>query len=599
MNIYNINTFTKYTFLLLFVLLNNSNLISSNLTENEHEIFRALRDEIKITLNQLKLETLQPAYYVEYEITVSEPISLKSVGGKFVSKSENKTITLNVGLRLGSYKFDNSNFFDVGLSFFGSSDDEERFKRRNLPLELNYNTLRRELWLATDAAYKQNSEIFTKKISSLKNRMRKDTLQDFLEVKVHKFYESENFPILDEAYFIKVLNTTSEIFLNYPEIFSNSSNLEFSRKTKYYVNSEGIEYKKTETYTGIEIVGYCQSEDGMPISDFYSSYSSSPNSLPNLDSLKNATVKIADNIRNLTKVKIIEDSYSGPVIFSELASCELIAQIFAPNLITQRPLMTETGTQELDRNASFQNKIGARVLPEFISVEDSPEIQKLNNTNLIVSFDFDEDGQKAEKLTIVENGYLQNLISGRTPTKKINQTTNRVRGGSPIYSNLIFKPNLKSKNTISDNDLKKKLIEICKKRKLDFGIIVKKIHNQNIYGTTLYSISMGGLDFIRGEGSFSIIEMYKVNLDGTEELIRGLKGSNFIPQNFKDILFIGNKSISYNLLTPSVISNFISGGDQYLTASITSPSLLFEDVDLKLIETDFKKPPILTNPISK
>jgi len=80
-------------------------------------------------------------------------------------------------------------------------------------------------------------------------------------------------------------------------------------------------------------------------------------------------------------------------------------------------------------------------------------------------------------------------------------------------------------------------------------------------------------------------------------LIRGLKGSNFIPQNFKEIVYSGNNSVSYNLLTPSVISNFISGGDQYLTASITSPSLLFEDVDLKLIETDFKRPPIMSNPI--
>lgn len=597
MNINKIKTFTNILLLILILILSNSNLLSNKLSENEEEIFSALRDEIKITLNQLKLETLKPAYYVEYEIIISEPISLKSVGGMFVAKGENKTISLNVGLRLGNYKFDNSNFFDVGLSFFGSSDDEERFKRRNLPLELDYNTLRRELWLATDAAYKQNSEIFTKKISSLKNRMRKDTLQDFLEVNINKIYEKENFPILDELYFKEVLNSTSKIFLDYPEIYSNSSNLEFSRKTKYYVNSEGIEYKKTETYTGIEIVGYCQAEDGMPISDFYSTYSTSPNSLPSLDSLNNATKIIAENIKNLTKIKIIDDSYSGPVIFSEQASCELISQIFAPNLIAQRPLMTETGTQELDRNAAFQNKIGARVLPEFISVDDSPEIKKLNNTNLIASFNFDEDGQESKNMNLVENGYLQNLISGRTPTKKINKTTNRVRGGSPIFSNLIFKPNPKSKNTLSDKDLKKKLIEICKKRKLDYGILIKKIHNQNIYGTTLYSISMGGLEFIRGEGSFSIIEMYKVYLDGKEELIRGLKGSNFIPQNFKDILYSGNNSVSYNLLTPSVISNFISGGDQYLTASITSPSLLFEDVDLKLIETDFKRPPIMSNPI--
>ena len=116
-----------YTFLVFFV--NTFFLFSQKLDKYDEEILKAMRDEIKVSLNELKLESLKSPYYVEYELVISEPISMKSVNGSFVEKSENKSIILNVGLRVGNYKFDNSNFFDVGLSFFGSSDDEERFKR--------------------------------------------------------------------------------------------------------------------------------------------------------------------------------------------------------------------------------------------------------------------------------------------------------------------------------------------------------------------------------------------------------------------------------------------------------------------------------------
>ena len=604
----------------------STNLFSQKLDKYDEDILKAMRDEIKISLNELKLESLKSPYYVEYELVISEPISLKSINGSFVEKAENKSIILNVGLRVGDYKFDNTNFFDVGLSFFGSSDDEERFKRRNLPIELNYDLLRRELWLATDAAYKQNSEIYSKKESSLKNRMRKDTLVDFLPIKINKIYNKSIFPNLDTLYFREVLNAATNVFKTYQEIHTNSGSLEFSRKTKYYVNSEGVEFIKSEYYTGLEIVAFCQSKDGMPISNFYSAYSKDPKNLPSKDSIVNATILIAENIKLSTGLTPIDDSYSGPIWFEGQAAAEMIAYNFAPNLVTQRALMTESGTQEIERNGAFQNKIGAKVLPEFLTLYDLPKENKVNDVDVVGTFEIDEDGLETEKLTLVKNGYLKTLIAGRVPTKKISGSNARKRGGSPIYSNLVLKseeimsnesniiskPKSKSKNKskvdkiteskisnnniLSDSELKDKMINLCKDRKLDFGIIIKKIHNQNIFSTTLYSAAMGGVDFIRGDGNFGIVEAYKIYPDGREELVRGLKGFGFSPSSFKDIIYVGEKSYTYNLLTPTIISNFITGGEQYLTASITTPSLFFEDGELRLIETDYKKPPIMKKP---
>lgn len=597
-----INTFKHFiTFTFCCLILNSvafNQMKSQNLSKTDNDILNAMRDEIKVNLNELKLESLKSPYYIEYELVISEPINIKYSSGKLVEKLENKSASVSVGLRVGDYKFDNTNFFDVGLSFFGSSDDEERFRRRSIPIEIDYNTLRKELWLATDAAYKQNSEIYSKKVSALKNRMKKDTIDDFITIKVNKNYNKKEFPKLDIDYYADALKSASDVFKNTKEIYTNAANLEFSRKTKYYVNSEGIEYITTESYTGIEIVAFTQATDGMPLSDFISFYAKDPKFLPNKDSIAKATKNMMNNLVNLSKSNVLEDAYSGPILFEDQAACEIFAQVFTPNFVAQRSLMTESGSQEVDRFSAFQNKIGARVLPEYLSIDDLPNQVNYGNTNLLGHYAFDEDGLEAQDLNLVQDGYLKNLISGRTPNKKIKVSNAHKRGGSPIFSNILVNYNPKSKNVLSKKDMKSKLIKLVKDRNLDYGIIIKKIHNLNIYSTTMYSASLGSIEFIRGEGNFPIVEAYKIYKDGKEELIRGLKGYNFSTQTFKDILNVSKDIYSYNYLAPAVVSNFVSGGEQYVTASISSPSLLFEDGELRVIESDFKKPPTLSRPIS-
>lgn len=575
-----------------------STLLSENLSKEDNIILQAMRDEIQNNLKNLKLESLKSPYYIEYELVISEPLTLKSSSGVIVDEGKNKISYVNVGLRVGDYKFDNSNFFDVGLSFFGSSDDEERFKKRTIPIDIDYNTLRKELWLATDAAYKQNSEIYSKKISSMQNRVQRDTIDDFIKIKVNKIYNKTEFPSINLNYFKGVLQEATNNFKLEPEVFTNSASLECSRKTRYYVNSEGIEFITTDSYTGIEIATFSQAEDGMPISNFLSFYAKDSKNLPTKDSIVRASKLMADNVVALRKAKPLEDSYSGPILLENQAAAELFGQIIAPNFVAQRNIMTESGTQEIDRNVAYQNKVGARVLPEFLSVYDKPTVSKFQNTELIGQYTIDDDGLEAQDLDLVTNGYLKTLISGRVPNKKVKVSNAHSRGGSPIFSNLFVEHSEKSKNVTSYKELKSKLLKLIKDRNLEYGIIVKKIHNLNIYSTTLYTTSLGGIDFLRGDGNFQIAEAYKVYKDGSQELIRGIKGFGFTPQTFKDIIEVSKDYYAYNFLTPAVISSMFSGGDQYLTASIICPSLLFEDGELRTIDADFKKPPILPKPVS-
>ncbi len=582
--------------LIIFIILVVSSAKLFSLDNNKEMIMRAMRDEIKRSMNELHLSSLKKPYYIEYQIVENNPNEIKSVLGSLVSSETQKSIILNSTIRVGNYKFDNTNFFDVGLSFFGSGDDEERFKKRQLPIELDYESLRRELWLATDAAYKQSAEIYSKKEATLKNRIITDTTtEDFAKASITKNNKEKEIPKFDTKYFENISKEMSEVFLKHKDIFNSSVGIEFLPKTIYYVNSEGIEYTKTELYYGIEVVAYAQSKDGMPLANHFTSLAKDVKDLPNKDSLLRGTIQCAEKLNEIINSKKITESYSGPILFEGNAAAEAIAQIFAPHLVSQRAPLTESGMQESDRNTAFQNKIGGRVLPEFLSLEDNPIMSKFETTGLIGNYYLDDEGLSPKDLTVVKDGYLKLLFNSRIPTKRQKESNARCRGGAAIYSNLVLKA--KEDKKLSNSELKSKLLKYVKDRELPYGIIIRKVINQNIMFTSLYRASNGNFEIPRNNTSLSVIETYKIFPDGKEELIRGGLISGITPQTFKDIVYVGNKDYSLNLLSPAVISSFISGGDQFVGTSVTCPSILLEDCELKANDADFKKLPYLTNPI--
>lgn len=578
----------------LFFLFSSEN----NLFSQDDEIIRAMQDELQRSMNELKLENLQRPYFIEYTLKIKQSYEIRSFLGSITDNTSPRIANVSLGLRVGDYRFDNTNFFDFGLSFFGSGDEEESFRNRRIPIELDYRTIRRELWLATDAAYKQVSETFAKKQSVLKTRLINDTTPDFIRLEPEKLTDIKKIPDFDSKKFENYVKHISNIFNKYPEFTSSVALVEYLPETTYYINSEGRQYIKTDFYSGIELVASTQADDGMPLSTFYTCIVKEPNDFPSLDSLEKATIIMADNLRKLRQQKILEEVYSGPVIFEGQAAAEIFAQVFAPNLVTQREPLTESGKQSSDRFMAFQTKIGGRVLPEFLSLKATPSRTKAYGVPLVGNYTIDDDGVLAQDVDLVKDGFLKNLLSSRVPTKRVRTTNGHQRGGAAMISVLEIESD--DKHALNRADLKNKLIQLCKDRELPFGIIVRKMFNQNIQLTTLFQLNPGDLSFsFGGQAKQPLIEVYKVYPDGREEFIRGCEAKGFTHQTFKDILYTSKEKYVLNYLAPAVTSPFMSGGNQYLASTVIVPDLLFEDAEINPIEQDFPKPPIIKNPLTE
>jgi hypothetical protein len=122
--------------------------------------------------------------------------------------------------------------------------------------------------------------------------------------------------------------------------------------------------------------------------------------------------------------------------------------------------------------------------------------------------------------------------------------------------------------------------------------------DQNLLFTGVFRQTGSDLPISQGEGKLGLLRAYRVYPDGREELIRGVEAAGIAPSLFKDILAVSKQKSVHNFLAPSVVPSFISGGAAYVQASIITPDILIEDVEVRPLEGDMPKPPVLSNPVA-
>jgi len=571
---------------------------------DEKQLLNAMKDEMNRSLSKLRLAGVDSLYYLQYQLQTHTIFEVKASMGGIVKVTKKPFATLSVQARVGSPQLDNTNFFDVSLNFFGSSDEEESFENRLVPFELDYSIFRNELWLATDVAYKQATEIYAKKLSFLQNKIRKDSTPDFYQlpsISISLPLSTAYISLQDESTITFAIASLSKKFLNYPDIVNSQVNFEFIDKRLLFSNSEGREFAKSDVLCGFEAVAMTQREDGMLLTNTHTSYTTNPKKfqLEQIGSNNHPFEKALDSLANaavlLKKAKPLDDSYSGPVMFTSQATGELFGQFFAPNLVLQRQALSDQGF-DASRNLAFQNKVGGRVFPTFLSMYATTGSKKYQDS-VVGAFQYDDQGiQTPEKIELVKDGYLVTLLNDRTITKKITLSNGHHRSGGTAPGIL----EITSSNTKDTYEsLKLKMIELCKKRDLPFGLVVKKILNQNLLFTTIYRLTEGEYPIARGETKVNAIEVYKVYLNGKEELITSPEISGLGVSIFKEIIGSSNKTATYSYLASAVISPFITGGSQFLATTLYYPeTVLIEEIEIKPNQEDFSKPPILSSPLS-
>jgi predicted Zn-dependent protease len=586
-------TYYRYLSVLTSVLI-----LSYNTYSQKDWIFAAMKDEMTRTLLNLKIDTLKPPYYVGYSVIESESHKIQATLGSLLSSSNNpKSRLINIQLRVGSYSFDNSNFLSYAYDKSGVVYVGEDGTIRTA-FEDDYSALRHDLWLATDAVYKSALANLSKKKAALENKIRSDTTSDFSPIKPFVLTEKPLEGSFDKSTWEEKVKKLSAVFKKFPEIQSSKVEATMSNDYIYFLNSDEAKNTHVKTIVGITVTAKTQALDGMPLNDFITFYGRTQKDIPSDEEMLK---QIEDMATELTKLRsaIKLDSYSGPVLFQDQAAAEVIAQGLGNNFCNSREPIVDNPWLEQEIKNQFNlspllNKVGARILPEFISVSDKPSMSSYNSISLIGARNVDEEGVKPVDVSLVEKGKLKSLLTSRMPHKRIPESNDHGRGFGPqaFYNNLFVSAEKKS----TDAELKKNLIEMCSDLGLEYGILIRKINNP-------YFKQMIGREeddyFQRRTAPPFLLEpivAYKIYKDGREEMVRGIEFDGMTIQSFKEIIAVSNSEYIYNHLARQPKPTLFQTSNPMV--SVVTPSLLFESIDLKGQTKSYQALPIVSRPTS-
>jgi len=568
-------------------------------------ITRAMRDELARSMEKLRLPQLDKPYFIAYRIHEARGLEASATCGSLLSSSDDdsRIRALTVEVRVGDYAFDNSNFLSPPSFSLGTIHPQFGFNE--LPIDDNYLEIRRQVWLATDGSYKQAVEQLAAKKAALQNKTRAEDLPDFSKENPTQIMDIEPAVQMKRSDAEMLVRKLSKLLGAKPGLNSSMVSLSVGNGRSLYLNSEGTFYEKSHPLVTLTAASSTQAADGMKLGDSVTFYSDSRDRLPPDDRVAALIEEMGGRLKSLRDAPVLA-RYNGPVLFEGRAAAEIFAEEFAGGLAGQRKPVSGMGEMEaiFERfpqfaGSSFVGKIGARVLPDFLSVVDNPTLSVYGQEPLFGGYKVDDDGVLAHETRLVEGGILKTLLTARTPVEGVTHSTGNGRRGGPIPSNLI----VEAREGLSETELKSRLVEMMKRSNLDYGIVVRKIGGGTGAGMEEQALAMfSGMTGQPGAGK-AVLLAYKVYPDGREEMIRGAHLSGLTAESFKGIVAASKSAIVFSSPhTPQFnfsSSFFLSfGAAQSLPmVSYIVPSLLFEDLSLTKPAQETPKPPFSDPPL--
>jgi predicted Zn-dependent protease len=524
--------------------------------------------------------------------------------GSLVNTSTSRNRIMSVDVRVGDYHLDSSNFIseDGFQGFLGSTGQ--------VGIDHDYNSLRQDLWLATDQAYKQAATQMSLKQAFLRSLTKPPEIDDFSKATPNQQIDPRVEPDWTSRNWEEEARKASEVLKDFPQLNGSRVNYYMVYVTYYLMNSEGTTLRTTRTLAAVEAALDTQADDGMPLHNFYSLYVARPADLPNPEALNKSLAHAGTELMELRASPLVPD-YTGPVLFDAPAAGSVLAQALAPSLSGARPPLSmgssfDAVMERFGGRSEWSGRVGTRVLPANVTLIDDPTLKDFQGKVLLGNYAVDDEGVPAERVTLVDNGTLRNLLMSRRPGPDFQKSNGHARSANlsdtmPLPSNLIFQ----SSNSLDADALKKKFLEACHNDGHEWCLEIKRMDNpalssirQEDFNDFIGSIA-GGLS----SGERMPLTVYRVYVaDGREEMVRGGHIEGLTLRSMRNILGVGGDSTVMTYMqnpaggfAGTALGAFGSaqGG---IPSTVTAPSLLLDEIEIRGFHGEPRRLPIVPAP---
>jgi len=539
----------------------------------EDVLMQALLDELDRSMTNLRDKEKDPLYYISYRVHDQRRFSLSASYGALTDPGPSgpyagRSRQFDVAVRVGSPKLDNTHKLRGEWSWGGFG------RSARLPIEDDAEAIQVAVWRATDAAYKAAvRQLIRIKTNETVKVEAEDKADDFSSDEAHQSLGPRVDGSIDMEVWKGRLKRLSERFKKYPLILSSSVGISGGVGTMYFVDSDGARIREPRRYYRVGIGGSVKADDGMDLELYDSIEAISADQLPTEEQVAEMLDALIVKLLKLRDAPVVEP-YAGPSIIMNRAAAVYFHEIFGHRIEGHRQ-------KDEDEGQTFTKKVGQSIMPEFISVEDDPTRRLHEETALNGKYDFDEEGQPAQGVTLVEKGILRGFLLGRSPIDGFAHSNGHGRaqpGRQPVarQGNLI----VDSSKTVPFAELRKMLIEEIKRQEKPYGLMFQDIS--------------GGFTFT-GRGmpqAFKVtpLVVYRVYPDGREdELVRGvdLVGTPLV--SLEKILATGDDYAVFN--------GYCGAESGWVPVSAVAPSLLVAQMEVEKKSKNYERSPILPPPL--
>lgn len=189
----------------------------------------------------------------------------------------------------------------------------------------------------------------------------------------------------------------------------------------------------------------------------------------------------------------VQESGLYPAVLDPRALSVIIHEGFLAHLASSRMIQEEKAT-------TFKNKVGQKILPDFITIIDDPTFETGFGSYL-----FDEEGVNSQKIELIKNGVLKTYLYDRIGAGRDKTKSN---GHARASGNLTPEPRTTNLFVYSSLPCPKEkifemMIEECKKNNAPYGLYIAS--------------GAGEVDTESGQFKTYSLQIYRIYTDGRKE----------------------------------------------------------------------------------
>ncbi len=529
-----------------------------------------LTEELKYSMKNLVTDDGTRPYYLAYTVYDEHSAVIAATLGSLTQDRVSHDRNLNIDLRVGDYKVDNTHQIRGGAPAQAQGSGNI-----SLPLADHPASIRHSLWYNTDEIFNQAARRLTQIKTDMKVKVEEeDQSDDFSREEPQKFTAEPAVMQLDREGWKTRVRTLSRLAREYPHVYESNVTLGAYAGNRTIVTSEGTRLETSESRYRVTLSAATKAEDGMDLNQSADFNAATPDRLPDDATMEKAFREVLDQVMALRNAPLAEP-YIGPAILRNRASGVFFHEIFGHRIEGHRQ-------KDVTEGQTFTKKLNQQILPDFISVYDDPTLARVGDIDLRGHYLFDDEGTRSSRVPLVKDGVLETFLMSRRPLEKISNSNGHGRRQSG-YASVSRQGNLivESSKQVSFDELRKMLIEECKKQGKPYGVIFEDISG----GFTTTSR--------RGPQSFKVlpIVVYRVYAEGRpDELIRGVDIVGTPLTAFEKITYTGNDV--------DVFNGSCGAESGWVPVSAISPSVLVSTIEIEKRQRDQSRPPILPAPMA-